>query len=390
MKNVRGDASYLRRLNSVAVLRAFYEDGPFTISAVAAAAGVSRPTSEEAVADLVAQGWLAEAETEGPRQPGRPARRFKFRADAAFVAGVDIGAHKVLTLVADLSGAVIGTHQVAVTPKMSAVDRLAAARQSVRGALESCGAGLSDLLAIVIATPGVVSDDGTVLMTSVLPEWTGMALGAQARDSLRALTGDTPTAWISVENDMKLAALAEHWTGAAQGVDQVVYLHAGHRMGAAVVIEGRPHRGQHGAAGEIGSLPALDWVSSYAKLLSYDPPGDADQQVERLFIAAGSDTDERAAALVESFARDIANGLAALVLTIDPELVVLGGGISRAGHTLLDPVTRHLQPQCLFPVRTAVSTLGSEAAALGAVRTGLDRVERMLFTVEAPLADPLR
>ncbi|MCM2423246.1 ROK family protein [Streptomyces sp. RKAG293] len=390
---MRGDSSYLRRINSVAVLRALHAGSSFTISALAKAAGVSRPTCEEAINELLAQGWAAEAHIDqtGPRRPGRPARRVRFRAEAAYVAGLDIGAHKVLTLLTDLSGTVVASCRATVQPDFSAEERLAVARKTVTGALAAApGEGHPSLLAVVVGTPGVVDAEGKAFAPTVMPEWNGLPLGDRARRFFGTLARDGTRTWTGVENDMNLAALAEHWWGAARGVDDVVYLHAGYRMGAAVLIGGRPHRGRHGAAGEIGTLSVLNWVDAYRQLLSYDPPnGGTAEQVERIFAAA-SGKDRRASALVENFARGMADGLAAMVLSVDPELVVLGGGISQAGAALLDPVRGHLEPQCPFPPRVVTSTLGDEAVALGAVRLCLDHVEKELFDADSHPADAPR
>ncbi|WP_370153679.1 ROK family transcriptional regulator [Streptacidiphilus sp. EB129] len=391
---MRGDSSYLRRVNSVAVLRVLHEGDAYTLTSLAKAAGVSRPTCEESVNDLIAQGWIAEAEADssGQRQPGRPAKRFRFRTDAAYVAGVDIGAHKILALLTDLSGQVIASCRAAVRPDLGAEERLAVARRTVTGAMDAApGADPRSLLAVVTGTPGVIDAQGNVLASTVMPQWTGLPLGERSRRFFGILTQGGRGAWTAVENDMKLAALAEHWRGAARGTDDVVYLHAGYRMGAAALIGGRPHRGRHGAAGEVGSLAILDWANTYRQLQSYDPPlGEATEQIERIFAAAGVGNDARATDLVDAFARDMANGLAAMVLSLDPEIVVLGGGISQAGAALLNPVRKHLEAQCLFPPRLVVSTLGDEAVALGAVRLCLDEIERQLFDSETHLLDAPR
>ncbi|MGA5097052.1 ROK family transcriptional regulator [Streptomyces lavendulocolor] len=386
----RGDASYLRRFNSVAVLRALHRGGPYTITALAKAAGVSRPTCEEAVSDLKAQGWITEADqADGPRAPGRPARRIRFQAEAGYVAGMDIGAHKVLVLVSDLRGDPLVRHRIDVDPSLGAEERLALAWRTLGTALtRKDDAGPHRLLAAFVGTPGVVNTAGTVHISSVIPGWSGLKLGDRMRNHLVELGADPARLRSGVENDVNLAALAEHWCGVAQGVDDVVFLHAGHRMGAAALIGGKPHRGRHGAAGEIGGLSALNWTRSYEELLSHELAGDDPRRrIERIFTAAASRADGRAGVLVDSFARNMAAGIAAMVAAVDPELVVLGGGVSLAGRVLLDTVHRHLDDQCLFPQRVTASHLGDEAVALGAISMGLRSVEEELFSSDQPLLD---
>lgn len=72
---------------------------------------------------------------------------------------------------------------------------------------------------------------------------------------------------------------------------------------------------------------------------------------------------------------------------MDPDLVVIGGGVSRSGDVLLEPLRRHLDPLCLEPPELAVSTLGDQAVVLGAVRHALDHVDARLYDVDATLPE---
>jgi predicted NBD/HSP70 family sugar kinase len=99
---------------------------------------------------------------------------------------------------------------------------------------------------------------------------------------------------------------------------------------------------------------------------------------EALFDAVRADEPAAVKAL-DDFAADLVQGIAAVVLSVDPEAVVIGGGLSRAGELLLTPLRARLAELCLFPVTVVASQLGDEAAAHGAVRLALDRVEERLF-----------
>src|ERR687887_2839016 len=105
-----GDPSLLRRLNVAAVLRTLYEADELTFAELVKASELSRPTVEEVVAELVEQGLAEEVRPapSAPRSVGRPAKRYRFRADAGHLAGLDIGPHKVLCLVTDLRGEIVG------------------------------------------------------------------------------------------------------------------------------------------------------------------------------------------------------------------------------------------------------------------------------------------
>ncbi|NEA56547.1 ROK family protein [Streptomyces sp. SID13666] len=375
-----GDPSALRRRNLATMLGRMYGQGAQTVTELARSTGLSRPTCEEGVIELVAQGWATEVAPPDPtaaRQPGRPAKRYEFNAQAGRVLGVDVGAHKILVTVADLRGKVTSVRRTEVDPALAAKERLAAMGDAVTACLAASApsADRNPLLAAVIASPGIIDAEGRVLLSNVLPEWTGLNLAEELARILGPGSVDGP---IRAENDMRLAALAEQWKGVAAGVPDLVYIHAGHRMGAAVIIDGKPYRGRRGAAGEIGTLGLLDWGNSYRRLLSYVPDSTTGDATLRVFTDL-RDGNDRARELVDRFARDLATGVAVMSMTLDPSLVVVGGGISRAGDDITAPVRRHLTDLCLFPPDVEASSLGDESVALGAVRHGLQQVEERLF-----------
>ena len=356
-----------------AALSALRGGGPSTLSELAARTGLSRPTVEDALARLtVAQVVEELAPDQRGGKVGRPARQYRFRPEAGVVLGLDIGEHRVVAVLADLTGTTLAetTHPVRATDPGDA--RLATVRAAARQALADAGRTRADLWAAAAGTIGMVDAGGRVVRSDLLPDWTGRNLAGQLRRSLACP--------VRVENDANLAALAEHWRGAAVGVDDVIYLHASHRLGAGILIGGRVHRGFGGAAGEIGALRLLHWDSAARHLARLDLPvadDDMDTVAERIFAEARAG-DARALRTVEEFGHDLAAGIAAMASTVDPELVVIGGRAARGGEALTAPVEQRLAALCIRAPRVALSVL-DEAVALGAVRTAVDHVEREIF-----------
>jgi predicted NBD/HSP70 family sugar kinase len=362
-----GDPSLLRRLNVAAVLRTLYEADELTFAELVKASELSRPTVEEVVAELVEQGLAEEVRPapSAPRSVGRPAKRYRFRADAGHLAGLDIGPHKVLCLVTDLRGEIVGHARADVRPEMSAADRLAAARAVVRQATRR----RPNLRALGVGTTGVVSA-GKVVVSERLADWQGV-------DLVTALGAGRPYP-VLAGNDAKLATLAEHWRGAAQHASDVIYVLLGRSISVGLLLGGKLHTGYNGGAGEIGVLRDLGWYTALDRFRAYAK--DATDPSKRVFDAARRG-DRRATAIVSSFVDDLATGVAATVLTVDPQLVVVGGGLSQAGDLLAEPLRAELARLCLFPVQVETSVLGDESVALGAVRLALDHVESELFGV---------
>ncbi|QLH20041.1 ROK family protein [Streptomyces sp. Rer75] len=381
-----GDPSLLRRINSAVVLQALRaakasvppDAASASLTDLTLATGLSRPTVEGVVDGLIDSGLAAEvpAEEGGVRRQGRPARRFRFRAEAGHLLGIEIGAHRVAALLSDLDGRALGSTVHEVSEKAPADERLERVRAAVAELLRHAGVERHSLRAVGVGSPGIVEADGTVHLCTALPGWTGLPLGERLRRSFRCP--------VLVENDANTAAVAEHWKGAAVGSDDVVFVLAGLSPGAGSLIGGRLHRGYGGAAGEIGALHLLGREASPEQVLSTtgEPLNPLDEaQVVRVFALA-RDGDSRARAAVDRFIRRLVHDTAALVLALDPEVVVVGGWAAGLDG-MLGPLRDELARYCLRPPQVAQSLLGEAAVTTGALRLALDHVEAELFAVDS-------
>jgi predicted NBD/HSP70 family sugar kinase len=382
-----GDLSRLRQLNAATVLRALRADQPLTLTELSKRAGLSRASTEDVARDLLGRGWVTEV-APAAGTVGRPARRYRFHAEAGRLLGVDIGGHKVLALVTDLEGEVLHQVRIAVSPDLGRRERLAVLDKCVTDALAGAGVERGRIWSTGVATTGLVDGTGKVMFSDSLPEWTGVDLAAHLR---RLVAGP-----VRVENDCKLAALAESWRGVARYAKDVVFLLAGLRTGAGLIIDGKLHRGFANWSGEIGALPAAGWLRAPDHLRNWltagtEPPGSGEapgsgDDVERVFLAA-RDGDREAIRAVRGYVRDIAVGASALVLTLDPELVVIGGGFSRSADVLVEPLRRELDRWCLRTPEIRVSAFADLGVALGAVRLALEQVDSSLYN-GSDLASP--
>ncbi|MGW2029355.1 MULTISPECIES: ROK family transcriptional regulator [Streptomyces] len=371
-----GDPSLLRRINSAVVLHALRATDCATLTEITRVTGLSRPTVEGVVEGLIEGGLVVEAAAEdGARRQGRPARRFRFRAEAGHLLGLEIGPHRVAALLSDLDGRVLGAQAKEVDETAPADERLDRLRGAVAELLRRAGVARSSLRAVGVGTPGIVEADGTVRLSTALPQWTGLRLGERLSRSFRCP--------VLVENDANAAAVAEHWKGAATETDDVVFVLAGLSPGAGSLIGGRLHRGYGGAAGEIGALHLLGREAKPEALLSTtdEPLHPLDEQAVAEVFALAREGDQRARAAVERFIQRLVHDVAALVLALDPELVVIGGWAAGLDG-VLEPLRCELARYCLRPPRVALSVLGEAAVATGALRLALDHVEEQLFAVD--------
>ena len=293
-----------------------------TVGDLAARTGLSRPTVDAVLTDLVEHGPIRNHARAQPNLPGRPARRFAFDASSALVAGVDIGARGIRCRVADAAGDIVTTAEAAVP---AGADRTGLLLDLVRQAVRQTD---SRLAAVGVAVPGILDHDDQLVQSLTVGEWIGFDL----RKELAARLGCD----VSIENDVKLAAYAEHHLGS--GADNSIFVQIGNRISVAVIIDGKILQGSHRLAGELGSQRSMRWTRSSrdGQLLWSDG-------TEAIGVFHRADAgDDQALQEIDAFCAEIAPRLAALLLTVDPELVVIGGGLSRSAETLLAPLRRHV------------------------------------------------
>ncbi|MFE0463892.1 ROK family protein [Kitasatospora sp. NPDC058965] len=374
-----GDSSLLRRINAAVTLRALRDGQAVTLTQLVGDTGLSRPTVEGVIEGLVESGLVAEVEQgqESSRQRGRPARWFRFRAEAGHILGVEIGVHAIRVVLADLAGQQIGSDAREVDEALDAEERVGAVRTAVAEVLRKAGVSRDSLWAVGVGSPGIVDKDGSVRLGTAMPGWTGLDLGARLRRSFRCP--------VLIENDANLAAIAEHWQGAAVGMGDVVFVLAGLSPGAGSLINGRLHRGFGGAAGEIGALHLLGQQATPERLLSTNgkPLDPLDETAVGRVLTLAREGDEVARDAKERFLQRLVHDVAALALAIDPQLVVVGGWAAGLDD-VLEPLREQLARFCLRPPEVALSTLGEDVVALGALRLALDQVEEQLFAVDQP------
>ncbi|WP_345441996.1 ROK family protein [Actinoallomurus vinaceus] len=388
--------SQVRRRNQRMVLELVRKRGVIRRSGLMAATGLAKSTIKEVCDSLLDLGYLEEVpDTAEHRAPGRPASQLRLSASLGMVLGLDVGADKVLAMVSDLTGAALATVKRPVPEgARTRAGVLRQLRTCVEHALAVAGVERTAIAGTVIGTPGTVDPaTGRISLAPQIAGWDGTVLAD-------ALTGEIGGR-VEVEREADLSFLAERAYGVAGGLDNGVFVHLGIGIGSSILINGQIHRGHDGASGEIGYLPLpygepppagsglgpFEWAAggqAFARLgreaargtggerLRALAGGDPDAVNARLVCAAAAEGDPAGLSLVERIAERIAAGIAAAVCVLNPRAVIIGGGLSRAGDTLVTPVTRYLRTMVPAMPEVLVSALGDEAVALGAVQRAAD------------------
>ncbi len=371
----RATPPLLKSLNERTVLEAIRAGAPISRAEISRRAGISKPTVSLALHALVEAGLVREAAT-GPGGPSYGAVFFEPVPEAAYVLGLDLGARFLRGAVCDLSGEVRARQDVELrgADADGALRAITTLRESL---IAAARLPVERIDGVVLGVPGVI-DTATAtlhLTTPNIPGLEGRALGLELRDRLGSE--------VTLENDINLAAVGEHWAGVARGVEDFAFLSVGTGMGMGLVLGGELHRGNHGAAGEVDWAlagmaedvdPSADGVAALATRLaegsagstSLSPPYDT-----RAIFAAARRGDALGRSVVEEVARRIAAHITPIAAVADPALIVLGGGLGANGDLLLTPVRRLLAAWLPYPPRVEISSLGEAAVLMGALAVGL-------------------
>jgi len=380
----RATPPLLRDLNERQVLDLIRAGAPISRAEISRRSGISKPTVSLALQSLVDAGLVREA-ADRPDGPGYGAVYFEPVTEAALVLALDLGGRFVRGAVCDLAGSVRARQDIELAGA-DAVGAVAAISRLRATLLEASGLDAELVDCVVVGVPGVIVGDGTLQLAENVAGLEGRRFAEELWEAL-----DLP---VTLENDVNLAALGERWQGVARGVDDFVFLSVGTGMGAGIVLDGRLHRGYHGAAGEIDfALAALDAVDPAAGEISALAAHLASQDATTALVApfdpraifgAARTHDPVALAVVDKVARRIALHVAPIAAVVDVELIVLGGGIGANGDLLLAPVGQLLAEWLPFPPRVEVSTLGDAAVLAGALSVGRQAALDNVFTRRRP------
>lgn len=360
-----GSQRALRQRNVDAVIAALRADSGLSQADIARRTGLSAGSVSSIVHDLRQAGRVTLSESRRPR--------VSLATPSGQVVGVDVGRRHLRLALGDLTGGILSESLLTLTPGTAVTTVIDATREW----LHEATAAISDpsVRGACVGIPGPVNPGtGEMVAPALLPDWVGVDVVAAFSDAL-----GLP---VIVENDANLGAIAE---ARHAGDKDLVYIKAGTGIGAGIVLDGRLRRGASNSAGEIGHLSldpngivcrcgnrgCLETIASTPAILN--------ALESRMLPDAGID------AVVESaLAGDVACvrvlgdagtaiGMAAATLctVLNPEHIVVGGPITRAGDILLrtlgDAMRRYAVPASGNRARITTSVYGDRASAVGAV-----------------------
>ena len=380
---------------------------------IARLTGLSKPTVSSVVQYLEACGLVREQGLlSGP--VGRPSVLYEAVARPGHVFAADVGGSKVRAGLVDSYGEVVA-EAIEPTIKDSGQEVIEQIGRLFRSLVGRAGLRPHTVWAAGVGVPGVYDPDtGRV---SAIPN-----LPALAEVPVATALGDALGIPVAIDNDVNLAAVGERWRGLATDLDHFAAVSIGTGIGMGIVINGEIYRGSRGAAGEIDFLPIGadpfdrppgDEAGRPGKRVTRLGPASPDghrthgplesastgpaimQRLEQR-LRGGAPTsltaeatvaevfraaergDRLARELVDEEARTVALAVVTIAAVLDPQMIVLGGGVG-SNPGLLEPVRRDVSAMFPRPLDIRTSALGDAAAFHGAIAAGLRAARQQLL-----------
>ena len=302
--------------------------------------------------------------------------------------GVDIGGTTVKIGLFKTDGELVDKWEIKTRTENKGEAILPDIAESLKKKMEEKGIEASQMSGIGIGVPAPVDDNGVVQNTANL----GWGYKEVNRE-MEELTGLK----VAAGNDANVAALGEMWLGAGKGQKNMIMVTLGTGVGGGVIVNGHPLVGAHGAGGEIGHLCVnyeetehcgcgkTGCLEQYAsatgiarlakKRLAADDAAsslrDKKEISAKTVFDALKDGDKVAEEIVEEFGVYLGHAMANLAAVVDTSVIVIGGGVSKAGEILLDYVEKNFQEKAFFANKNTefvLATLGNDAGICGAAK----------------------
>ncbi|HOW92310.1 MAG TPA: ROK family transcriptional regulator [Anaerolineaceae bacterium] len=389
-----GDQTMLRKINLSAIMNYVRIDAPISRSTLAKKTGLNKATITRLVGELIARNIVKEVGLES-NGIGRPSMNLILNPDAGFMIGVEIGVDFINVLGTDFSPKEI-FHVVDKTSVDLSVDEvLELMNKRINQAVEICKREVGgNFLGLAIGVPGLVDyDEGKLLFAPNL-KWQNVEL----KKRLSALY-DAP---IIIDNEANLAAFGEYFFGSAYQHPDVLYLSAGVGLGGGILHGSELLRGVNGMAGELGHITVLpdgelcgcgnkgcwETLVSLRALYRYiqeqfaidktselwqKTGGNINQLTVEMVITAAQRGDRIAIVALTKVGRYLGIGIASLINSLNPSIVVFGGIMSDAWKFLEPVVLAEIKNRALFWNRENTEIVlakhGIDACVMGGVAT---------------------
>lgn len=359
----------MKSINKKKILHYIQNNPGRSRSEVAKTLSISKPTISKLVDELIKEGWFREKESSSSNASGgRRAFQIYFNKNAKYIVGVDIGGTSVEIAVMNLNGD-IKSKVVFSTQEYLSKDFVQFIADKITLLIQENDLDTSQIIGAGIGVPGITDVEKGIVFDAPSLGWKNFNL-------LDRMVKLLPFP-VYVDNDVNVAALGEQWKGAGKDRRNILQITLGTGIGCGMIINGQLYRGSSFAAGEIGYMvtdkhaaeEAYDSIfSGYGfldshvggpsitkrmlKHLGMSDEESVDWPAKRIFELAIAG-DKSALTIVDDAFSHLAFALVNVVSIVNPECVIIGGGISKSLHHFLPEIMSIIDKH--LPIETVVS-----------------------------------
>jgi len=388
-----------KQLNETLILNAIRRHSPISRTDITRMTGLSGATVTKFVGNLIEAGFVREYGYDDSKGGRRPTL-LRLVPEATFAVGVDLGADNLRAVVVDLEAKIV-TKIAKKTKADEGKERIQKRIiEIIHQVIDTSGLEKEKIKGLGVGISGIVDHQkGICLFCPNIKGWENIPV-----ERLLEKEFDME---VSIDDSSRMAALAEHWCGFARKVENFIFIMVGVGVGSGIFTNGQLYRGSRGTAGELGHTTidengprcqcgnrgCLEILVSgpgiirrtkerleegVVSLIERMSAGDLAKVTPEIVAQAARKGDKLAFNIMEKTGEYLGTGIANAVNLFNPELVIIGGGISRAGDLFLDTIKRTVKARALHTASTSVdiklSELGDTIAAQGTAILVLENI----------------
>jgi glucokinase len=287
-----------------------------------------------------------------------------------YIVGVDIGGTKIIILVANRNGDVVYKKKVNTSGKFEVISA------HIMDCLSAADIALDQVAAIGFGVPGITNSKEGIVIEAPALNWAHVPF----RDKIQQYFNKP----VFVDNDVNCTALGEQWVGSAQNLSDFVVVAIGTGVGSAIIANGSLVKGSSHMAGEVAyMIVEQDVLDNNAN--AFGEFGLFEKKISGMALAKHGTLphvlfeqyargDEKAIPIIHRFVVDLSIGIANMISLLNPQKVILGGGVSQSLSSVLDLIRATVARLTPIPTTIELTSLGEEAGAIGAVALAFEQI----------------
>ena len=373
----QGTFQWMKSVNKSIILNKIRTDAPISRAQIAKETKLTPPTVSSNVKELIDQGIVKESKL-GESQGGRKPTMLQINNQEFYVIGVDAGPDIIECILTDLSGTISKRTSRDLTRPITKSEFLIVLKECIHSCLQGASSTSKKVIGIGVAMHGVVDvETGTSLFAPILG-LTNIPIKEELEKEFELE--------VKVENDARAMALGESWFGDHGELTSMLVMNIGSGVGAGLIIDGKLYHGAQDIAGEVGHMTidlhgeicecgnrgCLQTFTTGPAIARRAMKGTSEELItaERVYELAMKGNEEFLTLLKET-GNVIGIGLTNLIHIINPQKIVLGGGVTKAKELILPVILKTIEERALTPqakqTKVTITKLGDDATLIGAV-----------------------